>query len=245
MKILASAKLILKKLLDVLCPCCCVLCGKKVASNDYANICDECASEIKWISKPFCIQCGKPFYGEICSEKICEICQDLKPAFNTGRACFEFSGLGRRLIHTLKYKKGDFLVDDISSLIKNFCPDIIDFSTGAILVPVPLHSMRKFTRDFNQSDVIARALAKISPNSYVSDMLIRTKNTKSQTTLSREERIKNVKNIFICAKNNVAKNTKIIVIDDVITTGNTINECCKILKKSGFTNINILTLAHG
>jgi ComF family protein len=177
---------------------------------------------------------------------VCTECKALLPAFKTGISCWLYDGVGRDIILALKYRQADFLKNDIASLLQDHCAKVIEFTENSIVVPVPTHYFRRLGRGYNQAEVIARAVAKISPGTTVISIL-KSKHKKSQTKLKKAERLLNIKNMFECApaSDSVAKNSRIVLVDDVITTGATLRECCTILQRAGFNNLHVLTLAYG
>lgn len=158
---------------------------------------------------------------------------------------FYMRGLGKSLIHEIKYRGGLYLKNDISKLLSTR-EDVLLFIENSILVPVPLHPRRLKSRGFNQSLVFARCLAEHTQNCKISELLDREKITKSQTTLSRKERTENVKNAFALSEKFVINGSlNYILVDDVFTTGATLNACAKVLKANGAKSIRIITLGHG
>jgi ComF family protein len=155
-------------------------------------------------------------------------------------------GVGKDIVLTLKYRNADFLKNDIAKLLKNHHREVCEFARGSLLVPVPMHYLRRVRRGYNQSEVIAYAIAKIADGSAVVNML-KSNQKKSQTKLTHRERLTNVKNMFECtAKSDaLSKDSRVVVVDDVITTGATVRECCRALRLAGFTDLYVLTLAHG
>jgi ComF family protein len=161
-------------------------------------------------------------------------------------SCWLYSGVGRDIVLTLKYRNADFLANDISKLIKNNCQEVCSFAANSVLIPVPLHYFRRVKRGYNQAELIAHAVAKVADGSRVVNALSGKRKT-SQARLKRTERLVNVKNMFECsnATDAIAKDSKIIVVDDVATTGATVRECCRILRMAGFIDLHVLTLSYG
>ena len=126
-------------------------------------------------------------------------------------------------------------------------PGFREYLEGKVLVPVPLHRSRLRSRGFNQSEWIAKAFRKaIDPNIQVINALKRTKNTPTQTELDRTQRKENMKNAFaLKRKNHLKQEDEIMLIDDVFTTGATLNACTEVLREGGFNRISIATLGHG
>jgi ComF family protein len=158
---------------------------------------------------------------------------------------FKEESIIQTLIHELKYQNkrsiGVFLGEVIGQSIKNDP----DFSTADVLVPVPLHKIRLRERGYNQSELIAKGVSNATGIKVIGDLLIRTRNTETQTKLNFEERKENVKDaFFINVKyKNFIIDKKAIIVDDVITTGSTINECAKVLAIAGASKVFALSVA--
>lgn len=189
--------------------------------------------------------CSGPFSGEVSGERVCPRCIELDPVFSHGRALFQLKGCGRTLVHVLKYAKGNYLAADLARLIQRV-PRCEDFLRGAVLVPVPLFPRKERSRGYNQSTVIARAWAQSVPGCEVQNILRRIRATPSQTGLSREYRFSNVKNAFAISKKAVLDaDTQYILIDDVFTTGSTLNACAQVLRDAGARSLGVAVLSHG
>jgi ComF family protein len=184
--------------------------------------------------------------GDGDGELICAGCKANAPHFRSGISCWLHTGTGRDIILALKYRNADFLKKDIGVLLKNNNPEICEFASDSSLVPVPIHYFRRVKRGYNQAEVIAQAIAKISSGSVVVNAL-KSKNKKSQTKLKSGERLLNVKNMFECSaeSDGMAKSRRVVLVDDVSTTGATVRECCRVLYGAGFENLHVLTLARG
>jgi ComF family protein len=177
---------------------------------------------------------------------VCSECRECPPPFKSGMACWLYKGVGRDIILTLKYRHADFLQNDIANLLKNHWPSVREFTENSILVPVPTHYFRRLGRGYNQTEVISNAIVKITSGAKVVSML-RSKHKKSQTKLKKAERLLNIKNMFeySSAGSISDKNLRIVVVDDILTTGATLRECCTVLQRAGFNNLHVLTLAYG
>jgi ComF family protein len=161
-------------------------------------------------------------------------------------SCWRYSGVGRDIVLALKYRNADFLVNDLAHLIRTNCQEVCSFAANSVLVPVPIHYFRRVKRGYNQAEVIARAVSKIASGSGVVNALT-GKNKVSQAGLRRTERLINVKNTFQCsgASGTIAKDARVIVVDDVATTGATARECCRVLRMAGFVDLHVLMLSYG
>tara|TARA_E500000331_G_scaffold263504_1_gene254506 strand:- start:166 stop:639 length:474 start_codon:yes stop_codon:yes gene_type:complete len=152
----------------------------------------------------------------------------------------------KSLIHDIKYHGARMILRDMTSWLDR-SPGFREYLEGTVLIPVPLHRRRLGKRGFNQSEWIAHSFRKaVGPSVEVMDILKRKKNTPTQTELDRSERKVNVKNAFaLKRRNRLRKEDRIMLIDDVFTTGATLNACAQVLRDHGFKRINIATLGHG
>lgn len=236
----------LKNLFDLFFPRTCIDCGRAVENSEYDYLCRACSEKLTLSTPPNCNTCGYPFLSDWIISKHCPHCTDLNPAFNKGHTLFLAKGVGRKMIHSLKYKNGLFVLSDIRKIIKKL-PHLKPVIKNAILVPVPLHRTKLRERGFNQSSHFAQLIHSLFiEETEVASVLVRKKFTPSQTNLSRDERGTNVKNAFeLAPKIKLDFNKKYILLDDVFTTGNTLNECAKVLKRSGIKSIELLAIGHG
>ncbi len=211
----------------------------------YAFMCAPCRADLYFIDGAYCRACGYPYLGMTAADRVCPNCRELRPVFERGRALLLHRGLGGRLVVELKYYKGLFLRNDLVRLIGRF-GDLEVYIGDAVLVPVPLHPRKERERGFNQSRFLAGLFAAVADGAMVEDALVRTRDTDSQTRLRREERAGNVKNAFAIAPSVTIRSDKTyIVVDDVYTTGATLNACAVALLKGGVRAVRVLSLAHG
>lgn len=231
--------------LDLLYPRQCLMTGKPVGDGELRYLCEDAAAQITFIQEPYCHTCGAPFYGVLVGPRSCPACRELDPAFQSGRTIWLLRHAGRKLIHELKYHGATYLLDDLETLMRRarWLPDFLNHTH---IVPVPLHTRKRRQRGFNQAELLAQRLARLNDTCTVAPILQRTEDTESQTRLDRSQRWRNVKNAFaLTPEAEVEKNTRYLVVDDVFTTGATLNACCKTLAKNGATDLRVLTLAHG
>lgn len=239
------ARVLARPFLEVFFPRSCLGCGGGVEDSEYEHLCDECARELFLAEPPNCRVCGYPFYGMLAGPKTCPHCAELNPVFDEGKTLFLAKGPGRALIHELKYNSGFYVLRDIERMIEK-APDYKAYLKDAVLVPVPLHETKLRERGYNQSEKIATALAGTTVGSHVENLLVRTKFTQTQTRLNREDRNRNVKNAFALSPDAVVMaHLKYILVDDVFTTGSTLNACAAVLREAGANRIKVATLGHG
>ncbi len=235
-----------RRALDLFYPRQCMLCGFILSHHSlWQYCCESCADKLPWVLGPACTHCGVPFHGSCVGDKQCPACIALKPYFSRGRTLFRFEASLRQWVHELKYENARHLFADIAMCF-SYLPDLKDYLAESVLVPVPLHRKRAFKRGYNQSEQIARVLLSGLSNACIKPLLIRNRPTASQIGLSQLERQKNVKNAFsLCRSRQLSPRLKYTLIDDVYTTGATLNACAHALSCAGARHIQVLTLAHG
>lgn len=241
---------IIKNILDFILPPLCPITGLRVAEPGLISA--EAWEGLEFIETPYCHQCGVPmeFMDEQAAkageELICATCLSNPPDFDQMRSVWRYNDDTSRLI--MRFKHGDQL-----HLIRSFLPHMkrtLQEITAqhSVVIPVPLHRYRLLKRLYNQAGLLAQSLAKESPHlTFEPDLLKRHKHTKSQGHMKHEARRKNVKNAFSLTPDAKEKvNGKhVLLVDDVYTSGATVNACAKILKDEGkAARVDVLTLAR-
>ncbi|MEM9158869.1 MAG: ComF family protein [Verrucomicrobiota bacterium] len=235
-------------LLEIVYPRHCVSCGEVVEASDVLpHVCGECYWRVKLIEAPKCRTCGYPFYGETDSSVGCEHCRLLRPDFGEGWSVALFKGPVRELIHALKYENGVWALRDIAAMAAQAREGGLgEYARGASLIPVPLHARKERERGYNQSEKIAVELCKTLPVKGMEILLERVIDTESQTKFGRQERHRNLRNAFSLRRKGVIDpKNRYLIIDDVFTTGSTLNACASVLRKAGARRIDVLTIGHG
>lgn len=227
-------------ILDFIVPPICPICKKRILSSH--GLCCECFGKIHFISKPFCEICGKPFEFDISEETICGACCKKKQIFTKARSAFIYDSFSAKLILPFKHSDHLELTPLLTKLIYQAGKDL--FKETDLIIAVPLHRFRYMKRKYNQADLLAKALAKKTHLPYFPNILIRKRATVSQGHMKANERKHNVAGAFDIKNKNIIQNKNILIIDDVYTTGATINECTKILLKNKATKVFVLTLAR-
>ncbi len=229
-----------KKTLDFLIPLRCIKCGDIL--GEHPGLCTRCWPLIPFISAPVCACCGLPFEFEIEDGALCGACLYERPAFTTARSVFAYTTESKELI--LKFKHLDVL--NTLPLFVQWMARVAEEKQDILCIPVPLHRIRLFMRTYNQAALLARALAKTKGWTYLPTTLLRTRKTPSQGTLSAKERTTNVAGAFRVHENkkSALKGRTIFLIDDVFTTGATLNGCTKALRKAGAAEVHALTLSR-
>lgn len=236
-----------RPLLDVVFPRDCLSCGEMVPGDSFLrSLCDPCSRRITLADSPGCPTCGYPMFGKVREDHECPHCHLLRPVFRRGFTFSVMRGPMRELIHHFKYQGNGMALDDVLRLAPRL-PKLQDFlAGGGFFVPVPLHPRKKRERGFNQAELIAGRLEKVFPGWTTRKLLRRVVDTPTQTLLDRADRQKNLKNAFaIRAPVDFDKASRLIIIDDVFTTGSTLNACASTLRRAGIRAVDVLTLSHG
>lgn len=240
---------LLSRALDLLYPPACVLCRENLA--DGRALCDACDADLPRLAEPFCEMCGEPFPGQIEGPFACPNCSEMIFAFEFARPATVRDERTLEMIHRLKYGREIHLAMDLGRLAcESFSdPRLAPALAGKWpLVPVPLHRKRLQHRHFNQAEEISRVLS-ARTGLPVLKALQRTRHTGQQTALTRSQRMENLRGAFAITK---AGRRRIgqspagaVLVDDVLTTGSTVDECAKTLRRAGFRQIFVVTVMRG
>ncbi len=228
--------------ISLLYPATCTICGKNLRAGRY--LCDECETKAVRIVAPFCDRCSEPFEGSITSVFSCANCAHRTIYFDAAVAAYRGRGIVREIIHEFKYARQMHLRHLIGRWL---CAALDDERLREVsfdlIVPVPLHPARERERGFNQARLLAESLsAEISLPSRL--VLERVRYTTTQTALDRSERMENLHNAFRLRKNANVRGLRVLLIDDVLTTGSTLSECARVLKRAGAISVHAATAAR-
>lgn len=220
-------------------------CGNCECLIDTEGLCPNCWSKINWISEPKCRICGKPFTIEMdLEDSVCLECISKKFCFDKAISIFVYDDFSKKMI--LKFKHSDATY--FSEIFANWMyrVSILEIESSDLIIPVPIHLLKRFKRKYNQSELLAQKINKISGIVYEPRILKKIKQTLAQEGLSGNRRRKNVIGSFGVDEKykHLLKDKRILLIDDVFTTGSTVNECSKILKKHLAKEVIVLTLAR-
>ena len=232
---------------DLVFPPICVGCREATPDGGrFRHLCLACGERIDFVHPPHCTTCGHPFYGEVEGERLCPHCESLVPAYREGRTAVLLKGPARAIVHELKYHQGLHVLEDIERIFQN-SPGVLELARGAALVPVPLHPRKQRERGYNQSQLIAACLARVAGGgASVVELLRRKADTLSQTHHDRRARQANLKNAFALAPGRtISAAQHYVLVDDVFTTGSTLNACALELRRAGALNLDVITLGHG
>lgn len=235
-----------RSLVDFIFPLCCLSCRKKINMSFYFAFCKSCFKRLIIIKKYSCSRCGRPMDVSSYSEGIlCHQCREGKTFFDRSLSALCFTEEVKRALYAFKYHGkehyGYFLSCFMAAKLKrSFGREWLE---GAVIVPVPLFYKKQRERGYNQSEVLSYHISDTLHLNGAENILMRTVHSPSQTQLKRKERQKNIKGTFSIKKKVSLEGRSVLLVDDVMTTGATLNECARILKESGAKEVIGITLA--
>lgn len=231
-----------RQVLDVLLPPRCL--GCEVLVGEPGTLCADCWARVDFLAPPLCAACGHPFEYEVPGESLCAPCTSQPPVFGRARAVFRYGESSRGLV--LGFKHGDRThgAPAFAQWLERAGTELL--ADADVIAPVPLHRWRLFLRRYNQSALLARALGRASGQRVVPDLLVRRRNTPSQGRMNAEARSRNVRGAFAvpARRRDRLAGRRVLLIDDVFTSGATAEECARVLLRNGAAGVDVLTLAR-
>ncbi len=233
-------------LINIILPPRCIKCGKVLGEHN--GLCSDCFSKIHFISEPYCARCGRPFTNEsglsLGKKQLCGKClQEKRTPFIMRRSAFIYDNESKNLILDFKFLDKTNSAETLANLLFSAGRDIWQEKPD-LLIPVPIHKLRLLKRRYNQSALLVKYLALKTNIEADYFSLVKQQNTIPQVQLSGKARRNNLRNAFCIKFPQNLSGKSVVLIDDVETTGSTLNECAKILKKAGVQKIYALTLAR-
>lgn len=225
-------------------PICCG-CGRATARPEF---CADCQAAIAAPDSPLCPACGVPFRTAADADHLCGRCLDRRPPFGRARACAIYDAADaiphplKSVLQRYKYSRDVSLANPLGRLMAERCP--IAVATYDVLMPVPLHLTRLRWRGFNQAQLLARSLARTANVPVDPISLQRTRATRPQVELSETERRRNVAHAFRVVRPQYVRRRRILLVDDVYTTGATVHECARALLQADAHSVDVLVLAR-
>ncbi len=231
------------KLLDMVFPPTCMLCNEVLPAHNRTGLCVGCRESLWSVHPPFCRVCGRPFAeGEV--SRVCRDCFEAPPDYNMLRVPYAYvSPLREALIH-FKFHRVTRYSKALGHLLASATDLGVDWRDYDLALPVPLHAARIRRRGFNQALFLGRIILEGSGVPLRYDVLTRVKATIPQTGLSGSKRRENVRGAFSVADRALVAGRSILLIDDIVTTGSTLNACAKALKKSGAKRVDAVAVAR-
>lgn len=231
-----------RRALDLLYPPTCPLCMKATAQHD--AVCAQCWSGLSLLERPFCERLGLPFAVDLGGPLLSAEAMANPPVFQRARAAVRYEGGARDLVHRLKYGDRPELARMMARMMLRAGRDLVP--DAQLIVPVPLHRGRLWSRRFNQAAVLAAHVARLSGVPWGPQALERRKRTRPQTGLSRTERAGNLQGAFHVAPHRrpAVEGLRVLLVDDVLTTGATANACARALLRAGARDVDMLAFAR-
>jgi len=234
-----------KGIKDLIYPNCCLACKNRIDPAEARDlVCLRCWEKIEKNLPPFCASCGRRMDKASRAKNICSSCLKFRFHFDRAFSPCAYTGTIKQLIHEFKYCGKDYLGEPLGSLMNKFIKDYrLPIEYLDFIIPVPLHKIRTREREFNQAQLLSDQIAKEFNKKVLPDVLLRSRPTRTQTELTFEERRKNVERSFTVRDAELIKDTNLLLIDDVLTTGATSSEAARALKDSGARIVFVMTLA--
>ena len=239
-----SARL-LHRVLHTLFPMSCFSCGEALLDNTVPYFCEPCWGTISVLPAPKCPRCHLPFSSASTlthsPQHLCGQCRQHPPAYTKACTPYAYHGVLKDAISQFKYHGKVRLAQPLAGLLASAwdLPRTLDG-----IIAVPLHPTRLREREYNQSLLLAERLSQYLETPLLWNVLIRTHHTVPQTTLKRAARLKNLRKSFAVTRQEEISGKQVLLVDDVFTTGTTINECAKTLRKAGAAQVFVGTLAR-
>ncbi|MBR2908872.1 MAG: ComF family protein [Clostridia bacterium] len=215
----------------------CICCGKECDGDNEYKLCKDCMDVIPFTKDNYCLRCGEIIKGDY---DYCIKCKDRDFEFDYARSVFAYTELTAPIIFRFKYNGLRSYVYPLTKLLRDYFSTSDLIADSVVFVPMP--EKRQKERGYNQSFELAKEFCKLTGLELL-EVLERTKDNVKQATLNAKERSENIKGSFKVIDKNKVKDRELLIIDDVMTTGSTANECAKVLMKAGARNVQVLTLA--
>lgn len=223
----------------------CQLCGENRARLPEGLVCSHCWRQVRFIRPPFCKRCGLPFEGNITTEFECANCREMELQFSAARSAVVAGGVVLDIIHRYKYQQALWFEPFLADLFLHEALPALREQHWDCIVPVPLHPVKEREREFNQASRFAAQLSNATGMPCRDGWLRRQIPTTTQTRLTRRQRTENMRGAFATGSGVQLRGARVIVVDDVFTTGATTSACAKVLMQAGASEVCVWTVARG
>lgn len=223
----------------------CQVCGAARATPAEGYVCEACRGKVRFAQPPWCERCGRPFEGDITQAFECTNCREMEWHFDSARSAVLAREPLREVLHRYKYQRAFWFEPFLAELLVRAAGPSLSGQSGMLIVPVPLHPTKEREREFNQAERLARRLGAATGLVVNARLLRRVVATRSQTQLSRQERLANVRKAFALGHGQQLNGERIVLLDDMFTTGATTDACARVLKAAGAGEVCVWTLARG
>jgi ComF family protein len=223
----------------------CRICETERATTKNGFVCSRCWQQVRFIRPPFCERCGLPFEGDITTAFECTNCREMELHFSSARSAVVAKTIVLEIIHRFKYQRELWFEPFLADLLLREALPVLRGQKWDFIAPVPLHPVKQREREFNQAGVLARYLSNAATIPLNDKLLRRVSPTATQTLLTREQRAENMRGAFAVRNGAKLNGEKVIILDDVFTTGATTSACAKALKTAGAGDVCVWTVARG
>src|ERR1051326_8427323 len=223
----------------------CQLCYSESATADEGYIGAHCRRGVGFIKPPFCECCGLPYEGEITTRFECANCREMELHFQSARAAVVAGPLILDVVHRYKYQRALWFEPFLADLLVRAASPALARDRWDMIVPVPLHPLKKREREFNQAERLPPRLGEATGIPVVARVLRRVESNRTQTLLTRAQRAANVRHAFAVRAGCQLDGGRIIVVDDVLTTGATTSACARAMRQAGAREVQVWTVARG
>jgi ComF family protein len=231
-------------LADLLYPRVCLACGGD-AGRDRGFLCWDCMAGLEYISGEYCAQCGDPIEGVAGHEFRCSSCQDRRPGFDRARSAVRHRGTFKKAVQAFKYENAICLAADFAQLLEGCVRAQYGRIAFDAVTCVPLHARKERERTYNQSALLGRDTARRLGLPFFAGCLVRARDTATQTRLSAAARRRNMRGAFEVRAGEWIEGRTLLLVDDVMTTGATVDECARALQGAGAAGVYVATLGRG
>jgi ComF family protein len=223
----------------------CRLCETERATAADGFVCSHCWSHVRFIKPPFCERCGLPFEGDFTTTFECTNCREMELHFSSARSAVVAKSVVLEAIHRFKYQNATWFENFLAGLFLREAVPALRGQKWDFIAPVPLHPVKKREREFNQAENLARHLSAATKIPLNTTRLRRVTPTLTQTLLTREQRAKNMRGAFAVRDGACLTDARVILVDDVFTTGATTSACAQALRAAGASDVCVWTVARG
>jgi ComF family protein len=229
----------LSSLVNYILPNRCSTCSGLIGQEQ--GLCTSCFAKLNFVTSPYCSCCGFPFEFAIEGQNLCGRCVAKPPNYDLARSLLKFDLESRRIIHAFKYNdRTEHSQMFAKLLVARYKKEIDEVD---LIVPVPMHRIKRIFRQYNPAQILAQDISDLLKIPMIPDVLIKTKWTKAQTKLTKYERKRNLSGSLEFNTKRMVKGMKVLLVDDVRTTGTPCNSCAKILKRAGVTSVKLVTVS--
>lgn len=223
----------------------CQLCEAERATAKDGFVGAQCWAQVRFIRPPFCERCGLPYPGDLTTAFECSNCRELELHFSAARSAAVAKTVVLEAIHRFKYQRALWFENFLADLFLRAATPVLRGQGWDVIVPVPLHALKEREREFNQAEILAWHLSAATHIPLNTKLLRRVSSTMTQTRLTKQQRAANVRGAFATRRGVKLNGERVVLVDDVFTTGATTNACAQALRSAGAGEVCVWTVARG